>query len=267
MMTMRFVKQSVYKINFKLPLWYATLLFLFVRLFAGCTNISDYVGFFVTKGYFENSKYTTMTVYDTVIYLNENNIDTNYMDTISQIEQPRHIFEEMKILKSVGFVFKAIKPYKDSIHLIRETDIPEPEIITFYRLPRKQNHKDWFSESSLDIDLKYFKSETDTLTVIDREKIHHLNIGHVKPILCPFFAKDTIIIEDHSFRMFINKDEFAELFESLNEFKKDYYICINFDKSVPESTRMQLRKELTQYFDNKRIIESRIMNNKIVYTK
>lgn len=260
---MSFFYQGVYKINLKLHVWYMMLLL----LFAACAERSDYVGFYVTKGYFENDRYTTMTVYDSVIYLNENNIDTNFTDTISRIKQSHNIVDEMKILKSVGFFFKAIKPYKDSIHVIRATDIPDPEIITFYKLSRKQNLKDCFSESCLDIDIKQFTLETDTLTIVDNKKIHHLNIGYVKPILCPLFVKDTIIIEDHYFRVFINKKEFSELFEYLNEFKKDYFICINSDKSVPDSIRIQLKKELTHFFDNKRIIESRNKNDEIVFIK
>jgi len=266
-MKMRCFDQFVYKANCKFHAWNMMLIILFVKLFAGCTNLSDYVGFYVTKGYFENNRYTTMTVYDTVVYLNENNIDTNFTDTICKIDQTRHMVSEIKFLKSIGFVFLAIKPYKDSIHLIRVTDIPDPDTITFYKLSRKKNHKDWFSESLLDIDLKHFSSDTDTLAVIDGKKIHHLNIGHVKPILWSFFIKDTIIIEDHSFRVLINKNEFTELFESLNEFKKDYFICINSDKSVPDLTRIQLRKELIQYCDNKRIVESRNKDNEIVYIK
>ena len=243
---------------FALKIIYIALIAIF---FNACKNLSDYAGFYVTKGYFENDTYMTMTIYDndTVVCLNENNIDVDFTRNI--------IIGKTEFIKGWYCLFVAIKPYKDSIHLLLQHDYSYPEITTFYKSPNKQSPKDRFCRSNLDINLKNFDSETDTLIKINEGKIHHLNIGHVRPKFWKLFGQDSIKIENYQFEHFINKSDFNGLFEYLDEFKTDCFISINSDKSVPDIIIEELRKDFAQFCDNKRIIESRIKDNTIVYVK
>jgi hypothetical protein len=221
---------------------------LFLLIFS-IKKIEKLDGHYVSVDKTKNEPYATLDISDSVILVNRNSISIHDRDTVIintknnsfiRSTQPFFPFCDFKVTKNGISLFYQHDAGIESVDFIRDTFVNELE--TYY------------TTSKLKIDLKncaslYFRID------------NHVALKNI-PIGVPknesFGNSIKIQVED----AFISTEELKQNSSFFAD--SSLWICLHFDKNVPDSLYTRIKKEFKKYVHN-RVIEARAKNDKIVY--
>lgn len=214
------------------------------------TNLN---GHYVSTNLFNDDSYHTLDIVDSLALFNKNVVFLDLRDTII-IDPITNSF----IRSTRGFPFFDIEIMKDTV-ILHYNDGGEG-IIKFIKATPSTS--EFFSSSHIEIEPEQYHNES-------QFKIEGLNIKNIivgpskKGIL--WTEPDSIYIEFEN-EIFIDLKDIARIGPSLDSDSiSNWAIGLHLNKHVPQPVANQLRLALLKNYDHKKIAESRLSDNKLIY--
>lgn len=215
------------------------------------TNLN---GHYVSTNLFNDDSYHTLDIVDSLVLFNKNVVFLDLRDTI--IIDPK---TKSFIKSTQGFPFFDIGIMKDTVILHYTHDGGE-DIIKFIKATHSAS--EFFSPSLIEIEPEQYRNETQFK--IDDLNIKNIIVGPLKKGVS--WPKPDSLYLEYENEIFIDLKDTSRIGPSLDsDSVSNWAIALHLNKHVPQSVANQLRLALLKNYDRKKIAESRLHGNQLVY--
>lgn len=212
-------------------------------------------GHYISTNLPYDNSYYTLDIIDSLVLINKNVVFLDQRDTII-IDPKKNLFIRSTREMFPFFDFGLIS---DTVMLRFAHDGGE-DIIKFIKATPSAS--EFFSSSLIEIEPEQYRNESQFK--IDGLNIKNITVGPLKKG-ASWPNPDSLYIEFEN-EVFIDLEDISRIGASLDSDSiSNWAIGLHLNKHVPQSVAKQVRLELLKNYDRKKIAESRLDGNQLVY--
>lgn len=212
-------------------------------------------GHYVSTNLPYDNRYYTLDIIDSLVLINKNVVFLDQRDTIIIDPKTNSFIRSTREM----FPFFDFGLINDTVMLQFAHDGGE-DIIKFIKATPSAS--EFFSPSLIEIEPEQYHNESEFK--IDGLNVKNIVVGPLKNGVS-WSKPDSLYIEFEN-EIFIDLKDIARIGPSLDsDSVSNWAICLHLDKHVPQPVANQLRLALLKNYDHKKIAESRLSDNKLIY--